>query len=48
MLEVEPVDVAAFVDGVVGFGYYSSAAVDFGVFDPVHAAAASVDHLEAA
>ena len=47
MLEVGlAVDVAAFVDGVVVVGYYSSAAVDFGVFDPVHVA--SVDHLAAA
>ena len=46
MLEVGlAVDVAVFVDGAV-VGYYSSAAVDFGVFDPVHVA--SVDHLAAA
>ena len=40
-------DVAASVDGAV-VGYYSSAVVGFGVFDPVHVAAASVDHLVAA
>ena len=42
-------DVVAFVDGgAVDFGYYSSAAVDFGVFDPVHVVVASVDNLAAA